>query len=100
MTQMTQSLKQPPRTEADWRALRKYSVGDLTRRGMYSFNQRGRKHEPPFDGKVLMLFPAAWFEFIPTGFHVVNVMGLKTAFNANTHSNDTRFGYLAFGVLV
>lgn len=81
-----------PKTFAEWRTLQRLRRVDLEKLGMRAFEKRG--------GKTLMLFPVEWFEFIPTGYHVVNILGAKTAFNANTHSRDGRHGYLAFGLLV
>jgi hypothetical protein len=98
---MTQAESQIPRTDADWRMLKQFSANDLAGLGMRPFNQRGKRNEKPFGDKVLMLFPAEWYTHIPTGYHVVNIQGLKTAFNANTHALPfTSVGFLAYGVLV
>jgi len=46
----------------------------------------------------LYLFPAEWYDHVPEGFEVTNILGETSAFSQSTHSEDRRFGALAFGV--
>lgn len=55
--------------------------------------------EEPETGKKLWLFPLSYYPHIPAGFPIVYIDYRRDAFMPNVTDNDTRFGYLAFGVL-
>lgn len=50
-------------------------------------------------GRQLWLFPLSYYEHIPAGFPIVSIDWTHEAFMPGVTDNDTRFGYLAFGVL-
>lgn len=49
--------------------------------------------------KELWLFPFSFYEHIPAGFPIVFIDFEKGEFMPNVTDDDTRFGYLAFGVM-
>lgn len=49
--------------------------------------------------KELWLFPLSFYDYIPAGFPIVYIDWEKDIFVPNVTDNDTRFGYLAFGIL-
>jgi hypothetical protein len=51
-----------------------------------------------FDGR-LWLFPYEWFNAIPQGFSVESINGKKSKWDVGTHSDDMRFGALAYGIV-
>ena len=48
--------------------------------------------------KLLLLFPYAWYDIIPQDFLVTDIFAVEHKFN-NDCSNDTRFGFLSYGIL-
>jgi len=80
-----------PQTAADWRILSRLRRADLEALGL--------KPSCKVRGKTLMVLPAEWFTYIPTGFHVVDHTGAKSAFNANMHDREGHEGFLNYGVL-
>jgi hypothetical protein len=49
--------------------------------------------------KELWLFPLSFYDHIPAGFPIVFIDWEKGFFMPKVTDNDTRFGYLAFGIL-
>jgi len=47
----------------------------------------------------LYLFPAEWYDVIPEGFLVVNILGNTEPFRRGVTDDDCRFGRLAYGIL-
>lgn len=89
----------PPR---DFAALRAMPIASLREMGLRAWNAPTDVDatDGEFDGAVLMLFPHSWYEHIPRGFEIVDIMGGKEAFVPGTTDNDKRFGCLAYGILV
>jgi hypothetical protein len=52
----------------------------------------------PWDDELL-LFPVAWFDEIPDGFMVQTILGVRLPFSRANASRDTRYNFLAFGVV-
>jgi hypothetical protein len=77
-----------PAAPEDFEALRTLSPDRLTDLGLQSW-----------DG-TLYLFPAEWYEHIPTGFEVTTINGETEQFDPDTSSADRRFGALAYGIEV
>lgn len=48
----------------------------------------------------LFLFPAEWYDYIPTGFPVESIGGEVEKFEHGVTPSDTGFGLLAYGVRV
>lgn len=71
----------------DWESLRSKSCAELRALGCQHWDAAG-----------LMLFPASWFDRIPTGFEVVTINGATRAFSRSM-SRDCRAGVLAFGII-
>lgn len=53
----------------------------------------------PETGKELWLFPLSFYEHIPAGFPLVFIDWRRGEFMPHQTDKDTRFGYLAYGVL-
>ena len=50
--------------------------------------------------KILWLFPAEWYDYIPEGYEVVDINLGKELFRRGETDDDRRFGCLAYGILV
>jgi len=72
----------------EWEALRGKTTAELADLGCQLW-----------DSSKLMLFPAAWFAYIPEGFEVTTINGAAVRFSKDTTSGDRRYGALAFGVI-
>lgn len=74
----------------------------LTKTQLYSLGLQPWGNEE-VDGvetdKELWLFPMSFYDHIPAGFPIVYIDFERAAFMPNVTDNDTRFGFLAFGVL-
>lgn len=83
-----------PATPEGWEALRGYSRYQMKAMGMGVFEA---DENPP-----LMLFPEHWYEYIPDDYEVENVVGEKSPFDVDEHSDDSRYfrgrRYLAYGL--
>lgn len=53
-----------------------------------------------FDGKTLYLCPEVEFDRVPNGTAMCSISGERVVKGRDPIDNDTRGGYLAFGVLV
>jgi hypothetical protein len=51
------------------------------------------------EGLTLFLFPGEWYSYIPEGFEVVTLRYNREVFARGVSDDDTRFGYLAYGIL-
>ena len=49
------------------------------------------------DGTTVYLFPGEWYDSIPEGYGVVGLDNKVSKFSKATHSNDIRYGCLAYG---
>lgn len=47
--------------------------------------------------QIHYLFPKEWYDYIPDGFEIINVLGEKEIFKRSQTDNDIRFGCLAYG---
>ena len=47
-----------------------------------------------------MLFPESWYKYIPEGFEVMGIDGVKEYFQPGKTEDDSRFGMLAYGIEV
>jgi hypothetical protein len=88
-----------PTTNTEWALLRTLAANDLKALGLRCWNEPDAG-AVPFSGKQLMLLPAEWYAHIPLDYKLVDINGRETRFNQNTHGNDQRRGYLAYGILV
>lgn len=57
----------------------------------------GRFDEPDEEGMVLWLFPKDWYDDIPDGHMVFDIMGREEPFEPGVTDDDTRYGFLAYG---
>ena len=91
------AIASPPEDLAAWYAL---STLDETALREMGFGRWCDAREPdwPYD-RTLMLIPGEWYEHIPNGYVVVDANGKAAVFSKATHSNDIRYGCLAYGVL-
>ncbi len=60
----------------------------------------GQWSEPEKGKGTLMLIPGDLFKSIPEGFPLYSISGKPEKFSSKKTDNDTRFGCLAYGVLV
>ena len=74
-----------PRSRDEWDALDGLSAEQMQAAGLGSF-----------DGS-LCLIPGVWYRFIPRGLVLTSVLGAVEPFVPGMTSDDTRFGYLAWG---
>ena len=56
--------------------------------------------EPDEKGEVLWLLPGEWYDRIPEGFPLTCIDGKTEPFKRGETDDDTRFGCLAYGVVV
>lgn len=85
----------------DWEGLRTKSIDELRKLGMAAWNDPDKPTKDwPYLRLVLMLFPSNWYNAIPNGFEIVNLFGDTSKFKYGVTSDDRRFGFLAFGILV
>lgn len=59
-----------------------------------------RRWEAVGESQSHMLFPGEWYDHIPEGLEVLNILGDRRGFSKEHHSDDIRFGCLAYGVVV
>jgi len=52
-----------------------------------------------WDDSGLMLFPARWFDGIPEGFELRDILGRVVKFSRRDCSRDARCGVLGYGVV-
>lgn len=81
----------PPKTLKAWEALRRCSVGELTRMGFVPWDEE----EP-----VLMLIPGEWFKVLPKGLELESISGRKKVVGKDRLDNDIRFGAVAYGIRI
>jgi hypothetical protein len=90
----------PSRDPKWWAALREMDYNALKEMGLGVWDKR--------DGKALMLIPGEWYDFIPSGFEIVDICGFDFAklhtepefFVPGETDNDIQFGHLAYGFIV
>lgn len=90
---------QPPAGKAGFDGLKDLSDKALQKLGMRRW---GREHEDGKGkewGKLLWLFPAEWYDSIPEGYPIVDIMFREERFVRGKTDNDIRFGCLAYGIL-
>jgi hypothetical protein len=51
-------------------------------------------------GRVLMLFPAEWYPYIPAGLPITDINGNDELFEPGITDDDRRAGVLAYGVVI
>lgn len=73
----------------EWEALREKTVDELAALGCQRWERETK----------LMLFPASWFPYIPTGYEITTIMGAARLFTRETESADRRYGALAYGIV-
>lgn len=83
-----------PANSVQWEALRTMNEAALRRRGLGAWS-----NEEGDPAKGLMLFPGAWYDAIPEGFAVVDIFGEAETFKRGQSDNDTRFGFLPYGII-
>lgn len=75
----------------------------LTKNELYSLGLQPWGKEVGADGeetdKELWLFPHSFYDHIPAGFPIVFIDFRRGEFMPGVTDNDTRFDYLAFGIL-
>lgn len=76
----------------EWDGLGEKSISELRRLGLSEWRL--------FDEEIVMLFPGEWYPLIPKGLPITYIDSESDFFEPGKTDNDTRFGYLAFGVLV
>jgi hypothetical protein len=84
----------PPATLKQWKELGLMSMTALREMGLRAFD------EPDVNGMVLMLFPGEWFDSIPEGFIVENILDEAHTFRRATFPRDLCVGCLSYGVRV
>jgi len=77
-----------------WDALHRFTADTLKAIGCRQWD------EPDEDGKVLMLFPYQWYDYIPEGMVLECINGEEERFLRGKTDGDRRFGVLAYGVRV
>lgn len=78
----------PPASAEDFEALRDLDADQLLDLGMRKWDEG------------LHLFPAEWYDHIPTGFEVETINGETERFDPAQQTDDRRFGVLAYGIEV
>lgn len=75
-------------------------LSDAERRalGLRPWNKPG--DGDAFGGGVLWLLPGEWYDYMPRRARLVSISGRAEAFDRGVTDNDTRFGCLAYGVVV
>lgn len=87
-------MSRPKSPPSDWKSLRLRKSSELRAMGCGAWANRRS------DKTSLMLFPAEWYEAIPSGFEVETISGRTEFFVPGETDNDRRFGCLAYGVRV
>lgn len=87
-------MKPHPRTRKEWDCLRDLDSTQAVNRGLGHFDG------PDEEGKHLMLFPGTWHKHIPKGYVLDCIDGTQATVGKDPVDDDTRFGYLAFGIRV
>jgi len=77
-----------PKTLAGWNGLRCLTVAAAVARGLAVWR---------LEDRTLMLFPGAWYPYIPDGYEMETIDGRTIRFGRTT-DRDTRYGFLAFGI--
>ena len=80
-----------PTARQEYEALPQMTPENLKKVGCQIWDSEG--------GETHWLYPAEWYEYIPIGFEVIDIMGKKKAFTRSTHGNDIRFGALSYGFI-
>jgi hypothetical protein len=71
----------------NWKTIRRLTRKQLLNLGMGKYD------------KKLLLFPGEWYDLIPEGFKVAVIDGTTEEFKKGVTDNDTRFGFLAYGII-
>jgi hypothetical protein len=79
--------------------LKDMNTKTLRELGLRPWNKAGEK--PDYhDGRVLWLLPGEWYNSIPDGFELIDIMGEKEIFKRGETDDDIRFGMLAYGIYI
>lgn len=73
-------------------SLRTMTTDELSRRGLRQWT------DEPDGTPPLLLIPAKWYNAIPEGYELESINGEKTKFTRGVTDDDSRFGYLAYGI--
>lgn len=84
----------PPANAVQWNALKTMNEDALRRRGLGAWSDD--EGDP---ARGLMLFPRSWYAAIPDGYELIDIFGQPEQFKRGSTSDDSRFGYLAYGVI-
>ena len=76
----------------DFEVLKTETIQQLQRRGFGLWDTTS--------GLALMLVPGSWYNLIENGTNFVTVDGQPIRFNRFATSNEIRYGYLTYGILV
>jgi len=80
---------QPPSEGTDFAKLGELPVAQLRALGFQQWDE----------GRDLWLFPAEWYDHIPTGTTIYDFDGEPGVFKHGETDNDQRFGALAYGIM-
>lgn len=84
----------PPVPQINWTELATMAPATLKQMGCCPWD------EPDAKGQVLWLLPGEWYDFVPEGFPLTCIDGTTEPFKRGETDDDTRFGCLAYGVMV
>lgn len=92
----------PPSLPASWEEFNTLDMMALREMGLQQWNDPATDKDFGWShpGKVLFLFPAEWYPFIPDGMEIVDINGRTEKFKRGKTDDDMRFGCLAYGRLV
>ncbi len=88
--------------DLDWYKLLAYLPNsELRSLGLGPWGRIPLKGETEDDatGPELWLYPVKWFDHLPNGLPIVDIMYNKKIFNKDTADSEGRFGFLSFGFI-
>jgi hypothetical protein len=89
----------PPSSRKAFEDLRNMDGKTLRELGLRPWNKAG--DDPDYhNGRVLWLLPGEWYNSIPNGFKLIDIMGNEELFKRGETDDDIRFGMLAYGILI
>ena len=88
-----------PKSKKEFKKLIKANISTLKEYGFGIWAEGSEIGKGYNKNDIMLLIPGTWYRFIPTGFTIVNLTGLKKKFSHKTCDNDTRFGCLAYGIV-
>ena len=80
-----------PRTEREYDAIKAMSAENLKSIGCQIWDKE--------NGKTHWLYPGEWYDHIPEGYEVTDIMGNTEAFAPGVTDDDIRYGCLAYGFI-